>query len=376
MTHLLPLNRNHAEFHSEMSEIFANISDQALSDSKVSDLLTKLAWRERSISITKSMVTTAISCVAITYFSKTIALIGCIAFSTLFYKSYTRRSEKENCRLLFTIQFTKEIEYLFGSNLIKKYLSDLSSYDLSFYNHDDFSVKECLEVLKESSSKKKIEKKYKKISIDLKKITQTLIYFKSEGRRLGSLIEESQLDLLLKDLTPFINDVDKNSSNLKEIQEILHSLEDSHFKMGLLDLNSRILADQENLSEKLNALQKNKTLLNKIADFSLEMNQNSLTTTRACQDCILYSLASAILIKTGLFFNKQFNKVNGADREIMNVIAHPFAIGFLGIASIAYAAKKAGVFIAQKKEKAETQKMLKIFTGDDIKRLRLLLQQA
>ena len=99
--------------------------------------------------------------------------------------------------------------------------------------------------LKEFPLKKELQEKYKKISVDLKKINQTLMYFKTDELSYSSELEESQLDLLLEDLTPFIKDVDENRTALKEIQEILEFSKGSSFaKSDFLSLNSKILADQ------------------------------------------------------------------------------------------------------------------------------------
>ncbi|MGL4539790.1 MAG: hypothetical protein ACRCU0_02280 [Candidatus Rhabdochlamydia sp.] len=381
MTYLLPLNPNLNEVCSKVtSEKYLN---NIAFNLKISDVLLKFKRAREGISTTKQIVITAITCAAIAFRPKKIVVrVGCIAFSAFAYNSYAKLVEKKECNLLLTMQAIKEIEYLSDPDLVKKSLASLHSYE---NNESLREIQSYLDDLEELPLKKEWQKKYKKISADLKKINQILMYFKTDELSRSAKLEEAQLDLLLEDLTPLINDVDKNRATLKEIQKTLEFLKESSFvKPDFLNLNSKILADQENLSKKLNTLQKNssifkenKTPLNKLANTYLKFDQNILDKTRACRNFMFYSLAGTALIKVGLFFNKHFNKSNWADQEIMmKVIGHPFLLITLGGLSIAYAAKNVCTLIAHRNDRAEEENAYKNFTEDDISKLQLLLKQG
>lgn len=387
MTYLLPINLNLNEDYSKKDN-----NDIAF-NSKVSDMLLNLRRIGEEISTTKQIAITAITaitCASITFFPtiKIVALVGSIAISAFSYNNCAKLAEENKCTLLRTMQTIKEIKYLSDPDLIKKSLSSLDSY-----NSNELLFKEYLDVFEESPSKEKLQEKHEKLLVDQKKINQTLSYFKRDELSCSAKVEESQLDLLLEDLTPLINDINENNSTLKEIQEILISLKDAHSERGRLLLASytyqdeeirdkrliaikkhcfvskenetvlnkvaKVLSDQESLSEKLTALQKNsstfkenETLLNKTANAALKFDQNILNKTRACRNFMFYSLAGIALIKVGL----------------------SITILFLGIVAIGYAAKNMYTLISHRNDRAERQETIKTFTKDEKIKLNLLLQ--
>lgn len=396
MSILAALNRNHAEAH---SEIFSHISDKAFNETTISNMQ---AWISKKSSIsmviysTRAIAITAVACAAIAYLPKIIAL-GIVAFLAVTYHKVAKETENDKKNLLLTIENQKVIEYLSDPDLNKKALASLDPY-----KNDDIlkEIQSNLHELEESPSKKILLEKYEQVLANQKKINETLFYLKTkvsletlEGespskRNLENTLkfvrgnlDTAPLDSLFEDSIPLLKDIDKNNHILREIQEILGSLEGgSFFKKDLLNLNITLLKEQERLSKKLRTLQvnrsffkKNGDLLKKIVNVFLKADFNFFNQSIAYRNNMFYSLTGVSLIKIGLFFNKG----NWANRGILlHVIHNPFLlIGLGGCLFGAYAVKNVLTLLAHRNDQKKEQMEWKKFSEDEKIDLVLLMNQ-
>lgn len=372
MTYLSPLNRNNLDAR---SEIFYYISNQAFSDSTISNMKTRISDKNNcekaKINAINNIAITAIACTAMVCLPK-IAALGCAVGLTFAYFKISKFIKSKKADLFFTELQQKTIEYLSFPDLIEKALGFLN-----YYNHkNDFLFRNYIQDLEESSSKEKLWEKYKNV-ITLQEEIKRLFCLKKPPE---PLLEELQL----KDLTALINVINQKNSILREIQEILEPLEkEALIKPGFLSLHAKILTDQENLSKKLNVLQKNISFFKENGTFFLEVatsvlniDRNFLNKARTCRDFIFCAFASAALIKANIFFIKQF-KANWLDRggSILNLIGHSTVIA-LGILSIGHVIINARKLMAYENDEAKKQTELATKIEDNKNRLDLLPEQA
>lgn len=109
----------------------------------------------------------------------------------------------------------------------------------------------------------------KRLEVRLESLSKSLV---KEG------LESSQIDVLLEDLTPLIDDLAKHISNLKIIEDYLADLEEGlPLKTTLKESYIEILARAEDLHKNLSALQTNRSffkengaLFNKIYNIFFE----------------------------------------------------------------------------------------------------------
>lgn len=361
MTYLLPLNRHHVEIPSGISP---HISDQAFSDSTISNMkawaLSNMENRTPTVRrIPNNIAITAITCTAIACLPKVVAL-GCVAASVFTYHKFAKLVRHKEMDLLLTRINQETVKFLSSSDLNKKVLGSLEPYK------NDYFLKEIqpnLEGLEESPEKTILMKKQAKVLANQKKIDETLLYFKIKElweslekesvssknlentlRFLRDYLDTSRLDLLLEDLSPLINDINKNNRILEEIKEILETLKGgSFFKKDFLWINTAILTCQEKLSKKLSALQtnglffkENKDLLNTIAYVFLRMHRIIANEARNCQNFMFYSLTGTALIKSSCLLLKEvLSKNKFIDKSMMltQYTAYPFLLfGLVGVA--------------------------------------------
>lgn len=292
MTYLLPSNTNHIKIFSEIS---ANISDKALSDSTISDIkawtLSKKEYETVNVNAINNIAITAIACIAILFFPK-IAIVGSIAVVAFVYYELAKMIENKEKDLLLTIRNQRTVEFLSSPDLNKKSLKMLELFKTDGILEQ---MQTDLESLKELPLKVVLLEKYTKVIAKQKKINENL----------------EQVDLI-----PLIEDSAKNNNTLKKIQEALE--EETFFKEDLICANRKLLTFQKELNQKLKSLKENGSffkengaLLNKVATFVLNTDLNIFNKARAYRDFIFYSLTSAVLIKANIFLLISLTKLTG-----------------------------------------------------------------
>ncbi|HEV3270326.1 MAG TPA: hypothetical protein VGZ69_06745 [Candidatus Rhabdochlamydia sp.] len=286
MTYLLPLNIDYSNFCSKGSyHVPALFKDSTVAEIKQWSG-SKLKNIQTTVVTTTHVAMTAIACVAIAYFSKIVLLGGAIATSAIAYNRLARMAEHSEHELVSTMVFQKIIESLSAPKLNKETLTFLKE-KLTKNTCDLKAIANKLLFLRRDKTdpEKRLQEDYNRVLKNQGSFIQKLdsleekLQLELDRFAKDESLDLAQVDALLEDPTPLINDFAQYVCNLQGIKQDLDNLEEKSLdneglplKNTLLEKHNKIVINAEDLQKELQALQANRSFFKANGDLFSKNN--------------------------------------------------------------------------------------------------------